>query len=65
MTIKKEDYFLNLKNVIFDDKKLLIRIIEHIIYNHTPYIRAHKLRIKPIIQKSFTISFSRHPSLSK
>ena len=35
------------------------------LYNHTPYTRAHKLRINPTIQKAFTISFSLHPSLSK
>ena len=37
----------------------------YIIYNHTPYIRAHKLSINPTIQNSFTISFSFQPNLSK
>ena len=30
-----------------------------------PYINAHRLKIKPTIQNNLTISFSRHPNLSK
>lgn len=54
-------------NKILKKKKMYNSLSNHTFfyYNHTPYISAHKLSIKPTIQNNLTISFSLQPSLSK